>query len=372
MAKTFACNGEESVNEELLVKRFVVAQAQDKVKKAPVVEVVVVKKEMLWIGTEKTSPDKVRQRVAIIGKKLKKLVEELLPTILVGDLGDLLADFKFNVEDIATLDDVLGSVIDDEWARLRDETAPETYMWDDNIEGFCAQFDERAKSIIGVIMAHFELSEATVAMSEQLDEVQAGIHETLQSQQVKSLLKKVLYVGNCLNAGDKQMGRADGFDCVDLLIGQLCMDMPKGSDGVSLLEHIRQNELSPEDVEAWKDLVEVLKPWDRPDEKEDQADLDDLQKEKNILEKMLNKSQTLMEKHNVDTAFLKPHFEMLDTLEARLDFLRGGDDPKGEGIVELQRYLFHNPAKDKTFAVGRILGYVNILAQRCIGVKPNK
>merc|ERR1712107_582026 len=87
---------------------------------------------------------------------------------------------------------------------------------------------------------------------------------------------------------------------------------------------IRQNELSPEDIEAWKDLVEVLKPWNGPDEKEDQADLMDLQNEKAKLEKMLNKSQTLMEKHNVDTAFLKPHFEMLDTLETRPTSLEVG------------------------------------------------
>merc|ERR1712137_511639 len=72
-----------------------------------------------------------------------------------------------------------------------------------------------------------------------------------------------------------------------------------------------------------------------------------------------------------DADFLKPHWDSLNHIETRLEFLRGGSSCKGKGhggILELQRYFFHNPPRDKSFAVGRILGYVAIFAKRCAGM----
>merc|ERR1712137_550053 len=205
------------------------------------------------------------------------------------------------------------------------------YLWDPSIEGFFRQFDDKSKSMVAVDMAHYELLEGTKVISAQLDAAHKGICATTQSGVLRRILRKILFIGNCLNAGDDMMSRADGYDCVDLLSAQLCIDMPRGADNVSLLEHIRLHELSNQDVDAMKKLAEVLRPWRKPDEQKDQTDLMVVQNDKSMLEKLLRRSQEVLEKAGGDVSFLKLHWDALDQIETHLEFLRGGSALKGRG-----------------------------------------
>jgi len=309
--------------------------------------------------------------MAIVATKMYKGMQEFIPLMRRGALSDILSSPQFSMDVFSTLEEALAIINDDEWARLRDEHSQQVYLWDCHVEGFFQQLDDKATSTVAVIMAHFELLERTTDLAEQLNDAHEGICATTGSEELRRILRKILFIGNCFNAGDASSCRADGFDCVDLLKGQLCIDMPRGGDNVSLLEHIRLHELSDEDVAAMKKLAEVLRPWRKPDEDKDQTDLMDVQNDKAQLEKMLRRSQQILERIDGDVAFLKPHWDMLNQIEARLDFLRGGSALKGKGqggLLELQRYFFHVPPRDKSFAVGRILGYVAIFAKRCAGM----
>lgn len=244
------------------------------------------------------------------------------------------------------------------------------YSWDCCLEGFFRQFDDKSTDIVAVIVAHFEVLERTKIILSQLDDARVGICATTKSEELRRILRKILFIGNCLNAGDANMCRADGFDCVDVL-SQLCTDMPRGGDNVSVLEHIRLNELSDQDVAAMKELARILYPWTQKGD-DDMFDLMEVQKDKAMLEKLLRRSQVIVQKIGGDIGFLKPHWDSLNQIEDSLEFLRGGSSLKGRGqggLLELQRYFFHNPPREKSFQVGTILKHVAIFARRCAGMK---
>jgi len=369
MSESFAEEGEEPVKEDLLQKRFVMALSNER--KTNYFTSKVQQKPLLWMENEMRTPDKMRQKMAIVATKMHRPMQVFISMLQRGAVSDILSSPQFSYDAFSTLEEAIGNICEEEWARLRRQDSPQVYSWDWHIEGFFQQFDDKAKSTVAVMMAHFELLERTKDLSDQLNDAYEGICATTASEELRRILRKILFIGNCFNAGDATTCRADGFDCVDLLKAQLCIDMPRGVDNVSVLEHIRLHELSDQDVAAMKKLAEILRPWRKPDDEKDQTDLMDVQNDKAMCEKLLRRSQQILEKIGGDADFLKPHWDSLNHIETRLEFLRGGSSCKGKGhggILELQRYFFHNPPRDKSFAVGRILGYVAIFAKRCAGM----
>jgi len=343
------------VKEDLLQKRFLMALDIE-------VKTLITRKAQkphLWIGSE-------RQRMEIVATKMYKSMQEFIPMMQRGALSDIVSSPQFSRDLFSALNEALGTISEEEWVRLRDEHAPQVYLWDLHVEGFFRQLEGKVQITVAVIVAHFELLERTKDLCDQLNDAYLGIRAITTSEELRRILRKILFIGNCFNAGDAGMCRADGFDCVDLLRSQLCIDMPRGGDQVSLLQHIRLHELSDQDVSAMGKLAETLRPWRRPDDDKDQTDLVEVQNDKAMLEKLLRRSQQILEGIDGDVAFLKPHWDSLNLIEARVDFLIDGSSHGG--LLELQRYFFHNPPHGKSFAAGRILGPVAIFAERCAGI----
>jgi len=177
-----------------------------------------------------------------------------------------------------------------------------------------------------------------------------------------------LYAGNCLNAGESALCRADGFDSLELIASQLNNNLPKNKDGVTFLQHLCEHELTAEDAETLTVLGFSLRSWTSPGADDtDQADLMDLQNAKAQLETVLRQCHVILSEEHAsgnakgceellefDNSKLKNHQDKLDQLETRLTWLRGeADEMRGDGLVGLQRYLLHIPlGKKNTQLVG--------------------
>jgi len=200
-----------------------------------------------------------------------------------------------------------------------------------------------------------------------------------------------------LNAGSSSLGRADGFDVVHLLERVVLIDMPKGADGkTSLLQHIRDKEISSSQREAFGELERVLQGWKIPVGKEDETDptdLDELQKDSGAIWEQLSRLE-----NDLHSAILR-HVGMLAAgprpersaraeqsrrqhLERQLELLRGYDtDVKRahrvriekvdaalgemrESMPALQHYLLQAPTPKKRFSAARILGVMAQLSQK--------
>jgi len=230
-------------------------------------------------------------------------------------------------------------------------------------------------------MSHFELEESIPSLQKQVDEVECGVRAIVKCNGFRNLLQKVLFAGNCFNAGESTLGRADGYDSLELIAGQLNNNLPKGKDGVSFIRHLCEHELTAEDVETLAVLGHSLRSWTGPGADDtDQADLMDMQNEKAKLEKVLCKCQNILRQEHAsgnskgceellefDNSKLKNHQDQLEQLETRLTWLRGeADEMRGDGLVGLQRYLLHIPPAKKKYAAGRILGCIATFARLCL------
>jgi len=361
-----------------------------------------VDKPILWEATEKQDPKKRRTNISILMKTWEKLAEPFLDRLKLLELEGVLCDVS--EDSFEQLIDMVKSISSTEWARLREEDAESKYEWDRSIEGFfrrlqaISYFEQR---LLG-LHRHLVIQRDLRKLDLQVSRLDHGLRVIQQSEAVKVVLQKVLHIGNCLNAGSGNLGRADGFDTVHLLERTLLIDMPKGCDGkTSLLQYIRDRELSPYQREEFAELEKGLQGWKVPSGKEDEADptdINELQKDSEVISEQLLRLES-----DLDEA-IQRHVVVLDQppdpersarqvqskrhhLEKQLMVLRGYDiDVKKahrarlekidyrlkdmrEKLPLLQRYLLYAPPDRKKLSAGKILGVMAQLAQKLAAEK---
>merc|ERR1712232_1401181 len=137
----------------------------------------------------------------------------------------------------------------DDWERLAEPGASTRYQWEDFPEQFFHDLAiipngfERLK----LVKQRLALMQKIPELKEQVRACKAVIRLIKECPELKDLLRKVLYIGNCFNAGNTVPGylpQADAFDAVTLIKEQLLIGNPKGRDGLTLLEYLKRKELT--------------------------------------------------------------------------------------------------------------------------------
>jgi len=355
-------------------------------------------KQILWEASEKQDPKKRRTSITILMRTWEKLADVFLERLGHLQLEAIVSDPDFNEDLFEQLIDMVKSVTKVEWARLKEEDAESKYEWDRPTEGFfkrlqaISYFRQRLLGLHGHLAVDRELQKLHVRVAQ----LGLGVREVQRSEVLGVVLRKVLHIGNCLNAGSGGLGRADGFDVVSLLEKTLLIDMPKGSDGkTSLLQYIKDKELSLAQRHAFGELYKKLQGWKAPSGRDDEADPSDLGELQRNGEEL---SQQLKQLEGDLSAALSRHTALLAApshregcsaseegrrrhLEAQLVVLRGygerlrvhrrrldGIECELEAMKEelpaLQRYLLHVPPEKKRLSAARILAAMTQLAQR--------
>ncbi|CAK0847163.1 unnamed protein product [Prorocentrum cordatum] len=357
---------------------------------------------VLWEGNDKQDPKKRRTGIAILMKTWEKLADAFLDRLRRLELQAILEDGDFNQDIFEQLIDVVHSVSTGEWERLREDGAHARYEWDGNTEGFFQRlqsisfFRERLSGLHGYIIIERDLRRLTC----RVGKLAGGVRAIRGSRALECFLRKLLHIGNCLNAGSSALGRADGFDAVHALEKTLLIDMPKGSDGkTSLLQHMKEKELSPGQREAFGDLEKQLQGWKIPsssdaEQEADPTNLLDLKGEVDSATQVLSKLEGYLagaiNRHraclfeaashrgefcprDLDSrrqhlterrALLDRYDERLKGFRSRFARLRADIEELQTELPALHGWLLHAPPEKKRLSAGRVLGVVSALAQR--------
>lgn len=212
----------------------------------------------------------------------------------------------------------------------------------------------------------------------------------LSCEALPVVLQKLLFIGNCLNAGEVAFGRADGYDAVLLLEQYILAMKPKTADGkMHLGEYLKTKEISEDDRDHFTYLVKVLKtpggnPWTTPKEETDDVDLGDMQKdsgdigrhvaalEKNLVvavqtqsELMPTAKKTQRDALQASDAIFTGHRDLVDQMDARIQSLR-------ETCQGVHSFLMHTPPEKKKYCVGRVLAAFASLAKMLEGPPPKR
>lgn len=188
----------------------------------------------------------------------------------------------------------------------------------------------------------------------------------------RKLFNSVLTAGDCLNAGDARKGRADGYDIIQALKKSLLTNMPKGNNNVSLMDHMKNVELTSKDREQVGQLVKVLCDWKYlADEEEDYYDLAALENEYGKLFRTCKKGDDARNQlkeqfegteqwSSLDKRFVYL-FEELKRLDTQIVALKDVF-PK---FLDYLTFTEWKEPKDKLCA-GRILGIMNALVVQIV------
>lgn len=344
-----------------------------------------VDKPVLWDPTEKQDAKKRRTNIGILMKTWEKLAEPFLDRLKLLEFGAILSDSAFNEDLFEQLIEMVKGIGSAEWTRLRAEDAESKYEWDRKLEGFFKRlqaiscFKERLMSLHRHVMVERDLRK----LEKRATSLNDGILAIQQSGALRVVLRKLLRIGNCLNAGSGNLGRADGFDTVHLLERTLLIDMPKASDGkTSLLQYVRDWELDSAEREGFGELEKRLMGWKVPSGKEDEADatdLNELQKDAGVVSEQLSLFERDLDQiqRELESAGLRPsdqpqlgkqlevlscYLDAIQERRRRMEQLRLNDIR--ERLLELQRYLLHSPPEKKKLSAGKILGVMAQLAQK--------
>mmetsp|Transcript_90872 Transcript_90872/g.287893 ORF Transcript_90872/g.287893 Transcript_90872/m.287893 type:complete len:447 (+) Transcript_90872:271-1611(+) len=350
-----------------------------------------VERPILWEATEKQDPKKRRTNIGILMKTWEKLAEPFLDRLRLLDFSAILSDTSFNEDLFEQLIEMVKGVGATEWARLRESDANAKYEWDRPIEGFFKRlqdipcFKERLMSL----HRHLGIERDLGKLEKRVSQLDGGLGAIRQSEALRVVLRKLLRIGNCLNAGSGSLGRADGFDTVSLLERTLLIDMPKAADGrTSLLQFIRDRELDESEREAFGDLERTLAGWRVPSGREDEADPTDLQELRRDSEAIgdqlarLEADLGLIQQHLASSGFSGPgeQLQLAKQLSVLAVYTKAVKDRRrrledlrlqelGERLLGLQRYLLHAPPERRRLSAGRILGVIAQLAQRLAPVR---
>jgi len=179
----------------------------------------------------------------------------------------LLLDDDALAERFEQLAILVQSIKDIEWQRLAAADARAQYEWDDRVEGFLERLHSipHALNLLSGLRGHIQVFDKLEALTEQMCALEAGLREIMRCGALARMLRKLLAIGNCLNAGTSSLDRADGFDVIEVLEGTLLRELPKvGDQGKSLLQYMVEVELSASDKTELQSLAATLKAWWRP------------------------------------------------------------------------------------------------------------
>jgi len=361
-------------------------QPDSPTKRRSVVEAEPVKqKDFLWIATEKQDPGKRRMNMAMLSRLWEKKADTFFSLLQNFQFQDIVDDPDFDLDKFDQLVDGAASIVPGEWERLDSEASRATYVWQDNVEGLFHKLGkvpfvtERLRSI----KMNLDIQKESQVLGYLVLRVSDSIEAISCCQALKVLVRKVLCAGNHLNAGEAKFGRADGFDVVEALATMLVTDQPKGPSGVTLLEHLRREELGEASAEEFRLLGERLAGWKMLTGEEgevDDADLGRLQDETEGLARNVGELETLVStalqrsEGHADPgdlarlpllsrfkAQVQSHCKRYNELSEAVTRLREHDLPR------LQRYLACTPppkAKGQDLSAGRILGVFSLLSKR--------
>lgn len=357
---------------------------------------------VLWEGNDKQDPKKRRTSIAILMKTWEKVGDAFLDKLKRLELQAILEDKDFNQDIFEQLIDVANGVSAGEWERLGEDGAQARYEWDGSTEGFfqrlqgISRFQERLSGLHGYIIIERDLRRLTA----RVGQLAGGVRAVRGSKALECFLRKLLHVGNCLNAGSSVLGRADGFDAVHALEKTLLIDMPKGSDGkTSLLQHMKERELTPGQREAFGELEKQLQGWKIPSSKDDEQEADptnllDLRGDADSASQVLSKLEGYLagaisryrallfesvshrgefcprdpdskRQHLSDRqALLTRYDERLRDFRSRFTRLSADIEELQTELPSLHSWLLHVPPEKKRLSAGRVLGVVSALAQR--------
>jgi len=348
-------------------------------------------KPVLWEATERV-PKQRLQNFAVVMKTWKN-PDAFLNHLSNFDFKAILDSADFSEDRFEQLVAQIASITENDWARLREEGAKDTYQWDEKVEGFFARLQNvhLFAEMFEVMRGHIVIKRGVSNLSAQAQKIADAMRAIHQSEALRTALRKLLHIGNYLNAGVTHLGRADGFDVILLLEKTILNDMPRGTGGTSLLQYLRSKELSAEDFEGFKVLAEQLIDWKLPTgmaDEVDAADVTGLLEECGQLSRDLVRVDCILSKitsaiRSCSTPLLVPqlgissleqsaeiegrlhiygniinsHRMRIDTLESDLDSLK-------QQLPRLQLYLGLDPEKEKGACVGRILGVLGEFARR--------
>jgi len=338
------------------------------------VETVKVEKKILpplWDGNDKQDPNKRRQEMSFLAvggfKKCAKVMFERLENL---KFEEIITDEDFRDDNFERLAAIAVTINANETKKLKDmtETAV-TYMWDEHVEGFFAtlvgipKVAERLQWMRG----HLECSTISKEMLEQLERIDTSINAIQSSAVFPLMCQKILAIGNCLDAGDAKLGRADGFDVIPLFKDTILKNMPKGNNDTSILKFLKTVELTDEERQQFQELKDQLSGWLIPKDDNDTADLGFFTNQSGVLTRELVKLEKSLQeerKASAQGAFMEKcladHRRASSDIDAQLSTLK-------QNLKTLQKYLIYTPDKppggkdeDRNYlAAGLILGVIN-------------
>lgn len=391
-----AFQGEElPVLEELLENKFV-KKKEDKEKEV-VAAPVAVAKPVLWDPTEKQAAGAVRQNLAISMVWWGKRGDVFFKRLRAYDFFGVMEDPGFEKDRFDKLVETVGAMSADEWGRLKEENARTVYEWDDNLEGFFRELGKipKFKERLLAVASHLNIDCRLMALSQRVQSMGEAMHAVKASETLPQVFRKILTIGNCFNAGNSQLGRADGFDAIKLLEQHLLNDMPKSTDGkTSLLQYMKEHELSEDQGDHFRQLAVQLQAWPFPFEptnpKEletwvDPTDLRELQNDHGEITRdlaSLEKTTKMSIKDRTATLAtgVAPPGQDLEQMEAEIAALQQLDtvllgqrsfvDKIDASLEELKHdlpalhaFFMHKPPQKRDLSAGKVLGVVSKLAK---------
>jgi len=391
----FAGVDEELVAVSALQEHFVkIVEA----KVVGVVEKTVTKKPVVWEPTEKKTPEQRRQQVAIQMKAWNiDAAERFLERLHSCELLEIRNDLDFREDRFHQLVQLIADmnvsggpdgqkVGGIEWTRIGEIGAEEQYEWDRNVEGFLRRlqnvhnFRDRIESLALQMHVEQEL-DAIISCAGNL---QQGMDCVLRAKVVCTIFRKILSIGNRLNAGDARLNRADGFDVIQLLEASDFLQSYKGAEGWSLLRHLQSAELTDQDFESLEQLSQALQhiTWRPSKEKEDEGidptDLGALRKRAGDIaralgqvEQWLDSEQQLLGavpgRATTDAVRQLEEFTALIALNRQRNMKVETDlDTTEKTLTKFHRFLAHQPPKKKELVVGRSLGMVAFFVRKLV------
>lgn len=389
----FAGAQEVEVNHEALARAFVrnVLEGQKRAKEfSPTKEAV--RKPVLWAPTEKKTQEQRRQQVAIQMKAWNADDAQLfLDRLGRLDMNAIRFDPDFREDRFEQLTSLVEEMATSgvEWQRLAEPNAANTYEWDKDVEGFFRRlqttpnFQERLSALQAGLLVDSELD----ALGRELSALKVGMESVVESAAFRLVFRKVLSIGNCLNAGQSKFNRADGFDVVALLEATDFLESYKGAGSLSLLRYLQEQELSAEERQGLAELAAQLKgiSWKPPapggeeDEGLDPTDLGELRRRSNDVSRALGQLGRSLEHSRARLeggpapaaeagaevevqAFqlqqLRCFLGLLEEHKRRSIEVESELDAVEEALHDFQRFLAHQPPKKKELVAGHSLGIV--------------
>jgi len=354
-----------------------------------------VKKEVLWEPDETKTPAKRRQMIAIQLKAWSRSSAQVFREHLAKlDFDAIRHNPDFRVDRVQALSDLVEQTKRTEWERLKERGAPMRYVWDKDVEGFFLELEAvpRFRQRLWALNLGLLVERDLDALEQECEVLNRGMSEVLRSAALKSVFRKILCIGNRLNAGEARLSRADGFDVVALLEETDFLRLYRG-DKMNLLEYLQENELSGEDQKELGSLARHLKDitWKPPAQQEggsDPTDLGEMRKRSNEVARALGtlgvdleealaqlralppaptlpgpegvgaEADAAAEARQRESQWLREHSGLLEVHKRRSIKVDTSLDAVEETLRRLHRFLVHQPPKKKELVVGRSLGAV--------------